>query len=107
MCIRDSTGSGWEAIITCDSGVGIHQHDMPDPVQVYPNPSGKSGFMIRSDNDPIMEVRIYDISGRMVYSAFADRDFVRVPEMLAGDGLYLLTVRTSKGNYTRKLIIRN
>ncbi|MCO5262456.1 MAG: T9SS type A sorting domain-containing protein [Lentimicrobium sp.] len=102
-----NTGSGWEAIITCDSGVGIHQHDMPDPVQVYPNPSGKSGFMIRSDNDPIMEVRIYDISGRMVYSAFADRDFVRVPEMLAGDGLYLLTVRTSKGNYTRKLIIRN
>jgi hypothetical protein len=103
----ENTGSGWEAIITCDSGVGIRQFNKPDPVQVYPNPAGKSGFMIRSDNDPIREIQINDVSGRMVYSATADRSFLNVPEMVAGEGLYLLTVRTSKGIYTRKLIIRN
>ncbi len=101
------TGAGWEAVLSCDDAVGVSKTETPCGIRLFPNPAGKEGFVIQSIGGTIKEVLITDLSGRIIYSANTEGETINIQGVVAADGLYLLSVKTPKGIYSQKLLIKN
>ncbi|MBC8082844.1 MAG: T9SS type A sorting domain-containing protein [Hymenobacter sp.] len=71
-------------------------------VSIYPNPASSQLFISLQNRD-FLNAWLTDVAGRRVLAATTTEnlDVSAVP-----DGLYLLTVVTSRGQFTRKVVIR-
>jgi hypothetical protein len=79
-------------------------------LNVYPNPASGIINVIFSSNDNEVALSIVDLSGRTVASRELNVNIGMAQESIEIDhlnsGVYLLTLRTSKGIETQKIIIR-
>lgn len=85
--------------------VGIRQIELSnEELTVYPNPSG-GPFTIQNKTGVEMEkIEVYNILGRMVYSAVSDSKDKHVFDLSnAVPGVYTIAVYTNKGVVARKL----
>jgi|GEM_PF-4094565 len=94
----------------CSSVVGIEEEMLDRYISVYPNPAGSS-IEIAVDAQlatGAMEVRIYDLFGRLVAAKSASADAglkLDVQEVPAG--MYLLTVVTDEIAYSKRVVIEH
>lgn len=83
------------AMLTHKNTVGVHMHRVQE-ISACPNPSTGS-FKIQSDADEIMEVNIYSLHGKLVFSAEAYDPAEQIDLSNQPVGAYVLRVKDSKG----------
>jgi len=86
---------GWNAIVRCDSGVGI-QENKPGNVRIYPNPVRYGSFVVES-REVIQQIDICDLSGRLVYRENSDSKILQIITREIKPGTYFINARTDKG----------
>ncbi len=96
------TLTGWKAIISCDSNVGIIQKDETD-INIYPNPT--SNEINISFDGIITDIVLSDIQGRSIhYSADAeDMHYINMSDL--EPGIYLLSFKYDGEIMTRKIVL--
>jgi PKD repeat protein len=80
---QNTTNSGWKALVSCDTSVGIPEHQNNE-VQVFPNPA-TSILTIEADYEMTL-IEVSDMSGRKVHSqkATANKATVSLEGLHAG-----------------------
>jgi len=74
-------------------------------ISVYPNPS--AGKIVVTATSPILEIRAYTITGRLLREISTGRSAASLPVTLQQpQGIYLLEIRTAKGTVRKKIMIR-
>ncbi len=96
------TESGWKAIVSCDSNVGIVQNEKYD-ISVFPNPASTEVQIIAKGS--INNIKLTDMSGRVIYFMDTADGNHNVNTANFDRGMYLLSF-THKGNsFTRKIVL--
>jgi len=102
----NTTGAGWEAVVSCAGGVGINDHTAEPSFTLYPNPV--DGKYVTIVNPIIMNlVSVSDLTGRTVRSLHPESKSCRLDISGLLPGIYLVNVQDYEGNLAiEKLIIR-
>ena len=96
------TQPGWEAIITCDSNVGIIKNQDAE-ISIYPNPASNEIHILAKDE--INELVISDVRGRVMYQADKVKDEYTVNISNFTKGVYLLSYKDRGKVVTRKIVV--
>jgi len=76
--------------------------DLLNSTSVYPNPA-RDFINVKNERYPILEVRLFDMTGRAVESTQLRGWRVDLSQLSAGT--YLLNVKTEAGSVTRKIVV--
>lgn len=93
--------NGWSAIISCDTGVGISERDIPR-ISIYPNPVRNGSFVIGSE-ETMNFVQISDLAGRIVYRETMNTQRKQITLNSLRPGIYIVNARTRIGDVNAKL----
>lgn len=77
----------------------------PSDVEVFPNPA-KDHVNIRFDSHVDASIRVYDLMGRMVYSAAGEGQVFTVPTAGFSSGLYTILIQGQEKQYIERIIIK-
>jgi PKD repeat protein len=91
---------GWEATISCDSGVGIPENPTAT-FNIFPNPA-HSNFTIETNTGGLLS--IVNATGNQVFAADVVFPGTVVDVSALSNGLYLLKLETATGIIYRKLL---
>jgi len=94
--------SGWKAIVSCDTNVGISQFEKLD-VNVFPNPASTK-IQILSD-EIITDIKLTDLSGRLLYSLEYSSGSHIINTQDIERGIYILSFNSGSNSITRKIIL--
>ncbi|MBW7468424.1 hypothetical protein ABID22_002836 [Pontibacter aydingkolensis] len=97
-------------VVASCSVTSIDEDELKQPVSVYPNPTtGKVYIQMEMPSKSAVEVRITDVSGRVIYSK-AYQQQLKLEETLQLDkqprGVYLLQITTSEGVIQRRIVLQ-
>ena len=95
--------SGWKAIVSCDSNVGINNFKEVE-FKIFPNPA--SSFLNIQSNEIIHYVTLSDISGRTLKRYYLDIDKSEINISDVENGIYIISCATDSNILTKKLIVR-
>jgi hypothetical protein len=85
--------------------VGIEPVEHPaGSFQMFPNPVNE--YVAITSPDKLLEVKIYNSDGRMVYHAYLNNNTVMINTQSFETGLYIVQIRTYHGFEARKLMKR-
>jgi hypothetical protein len=78
--------------------------DEPAGIEMYPNPAGNFAS-ISSHRDPILEVNVYDITGKWMQTIKGDGEHKTIHLNTAdfAKGVYVIRIKTTTGVYRQKL----
>ncbi len=93
--------NGWSAVISCDTGVGISERDIPR-ISIYPNPVRNSSFVIESD-ETMDFIQISDLAGRIVYRETMNTERIQISVHSLRPGIYIVNAGTRRGSVNAKL----
>jgi len=93
---------GWKAIVTCDSNVGVVEHEKTD-FTIFPNPASNQ-VQILAKGD-ITNITILDLSGRVLYYYDLDQEKHNINTSNFEKGVYLLSFTNKGNNITRKIVL--
>jgi len=104
----DSVGdysSGARFEVNASSVSNINKND--ETVNVYPNPFNDNVVIKSNNNDEIISIRIYDVSGRLIDEVIPQKRETQViwNGSSLEKGIYTLLIKTGK-SATSKMIIR-
>ncbi|MBQ9312841.1 MAG: T9SS type A sorting domain-containing protein [Bacteroidales bacterium] len=85
-----------------DTNSSIENFDINDYCQIYPNPT--SDYVEVMCNYKIYDIEITDINGRKLNKFSVDNFMTEIDLSRYPKGIYLLTLNTSKGKSTKKVI---
>lgn len=102
----NTTSEGWEAILSCDSGVGVSLKPVASALKVYPNPAKTEGFVIESP-EIVKSIEVIDLSGRVIYSVKANKNTIFVPTFGWKNSVYHLKAVTADRILFTKVSILN
>lgn len=88
--------------ISCD-GVGVDEVVI-DNVMIYPNPA--TSFINVSANN-ISNVKVYNVSGQMVFSQEVSSDMIEINTESWANGMYYINIETSEGYVVSEKVIVN
>lgn len=100
----DINDTGWKAIISCDTNVGIPNHTESFAVKIYPNPASKQ-VNIESELF-IEEITLRSMDGKLIFSALENSEKILLNLENTLPGLYIL--ETISGHFInhQKLVVR-
>lgn len=93
-------GSDFYLLSLENETLNVNSYSNPSKVTVYPNPVSKTLFI--STDAILKSVAIYDVFGKQIYSSKSENQINVSPYQ---DGIYMLKINTSKGFFTKKIII--
>ncbi len=94
--------SGWKALITCDTNVGIVKYDKPELI-MYPNPAINTVFI--QTGEPMTILTITDISGQKLLYKRVSGNHISLALSNFSNGIYIIKIDTKTGTNSKKLII--
>jgi hypothetical protein len=78
-------------------------------LNIYPNPSG-GVFNISIDVQDIVDVKLFGVTGKLMYSKdevnLGGTANLKVDAAYLPDGVYYLSIKGEKVNFTKKVVIR-
>ncbi|TXI67504.1 MAG: T9SS type A sorting domain-containing protein [Flavobacterium sp.] len=74
-------------------------------IKIYPNPAKEIINIISSKNELIERVEIYDLLGKNIFSSTINDNRLALP--LLSNGIYIIKIKSSVNQYSKKLIIKN
>ncbi|MBC7861696.1 MAG: T9SS type A sorting domain-containing protein [Bacteroidia bacterium] len=96
---------------TYDNAVGInHEAKKENGLSVYPNPAGENVMLTfeNTENENTF-VEVYDISGKLLinqkFSTSVGKNFINLDLRSLSNGLYILKVKNSSGEKTKKVSV--
>ncbi|WGK65414.1 T9SS type A sorting domain-containing protein [Croceiramulus getboli] len=89
-----------ETALTLDVAEALIQLDLV----LYPNPASDLVLVEVPNNEPIIELRLYDAVGREVPIKIDDNNIIKVSSL--ADGLYLVHMTTAQGRVVKKLLVK-
>ncbi|MFK5855431.1 MAG: T9SS type A sorting domain-containing protein, partial [Bacteroidota bacterium] len=95
--------SGWKAIVTCDSNVGINQNEISS-IMVFPNPASNQVQIIT--DDVISNIILSDMSGRIIYKHKSANGNHNIITANYERGIYLLSFNYNGHLITRKVVLK-
>lgn len=98
VCTRDQTLLGTS-----------ENNALSQDIKIYPNPSNGTFFVKTKDLKGSVETTIHDLSGKKVYSSVNTQNNEQTTKeynVNLPKGVYIVTVKSDKGAYTQKLIIK-
>ncbi len=95
------THSGWEAVMSCDTGVGIEEFKN-QTVVIHPNPA--NGYVTVESNKMVSDIKFTDISGRTVLQVEPMRKQVSINIQNLPKGIYFIIINTKKESVVKKLV---
>lgn len=99
---NNATGCNSREEIIKSCALGVTEMTDQNDVSIYPVPT-QHILNIESRNGSVLKkVRIYDLSGKLVFSS--EKDLSKIDISHYPSGTYLVTVETSKGIYREKII---
>jgi hypothetical protein len=87
-----------------DTTAGLNEF-ANSPFKVYPNPANDEVFINSKDGMVIGSATIANISGQVVLEQDIDGKDARIDTSKLQTGVYVLSVKTTESNFSRKLII--
>ena len=98
------TESGWKAVVSCDSNVGVIQTSDLETI-LFPNPT-KDYVHISSEND-ISDIKIYNLMGKKLYEYADTYNGQKIDISYLESSSYLISYK-AKGNiyYKKFMVIR-
>jgi hypothetical protein len=85
--------------------VGINEMAaLSNKLIVWPNPAADHFYFSAGNNNPVREVRIYDLRGSLVLE-MKSSEIKEADCSLLSNGMYVLTVIAEKGIFQEKLLI--
>lgn len=78
-------------------------------IKIYPNPSNGNFFVKTKDLKGKVETTIHDMSGKRVYSSVNNQNSEQTTKEFNVNlpkGVYIVTVKSDKGAYIQKLMIK-
>ncbi len=97
------THSGWKAVLSCDTGVGIAENNKPE-VSIHPNPA--KDFITVKSSKLIYSVELIDISGHVVMNIKANGKQISFNVQSLPHGIYFVKINMDKGAVIHKLAIQ-
>ena len=90
--------------------IGVQSYQVNgNDVNIYPNPStGIVNFDVNGPNKENINIRIYDVAGRMIFQKVLNVDGITNTSFDFSEfprGLYIVNTSSTEENYTKKLII--
>lgn len=76
-----------------------------DELKIYPNPAKDNINFISSKNELLERVEIYDLFGKEIYSTKIKDNRLTLPYL--NNGIYIIKIKSSVNQYSKKLIIKN
>lgn len=99
------TASGWKAIVSCVTGVGINDIESANEISIYPNPSTGVYTLSLPENENF-QISIVDLMGREVYSkSISNTKSLSIDISNQASGLYMMKLKSSKGTVIKKLVL--
>jgi len=99
---NNTVRSGWKALVTSDSSVGINNPHALDIV-VFPNPAS-TNIQILSD-EIITDIKLTDLSGRLLYSLDNSVGNYSINTVDFARGMYVLSFTIGEDIITKKVIL--
>ncbi len=88
---------------TPNSGVSVSEIAFADDINIYPNPTKNGLITIKSANNPISGVEVYNVTGQLIFNSLTDRNQLDLSGF--GSGVYLVRILSDDNSVTRKLIV--
>ena len=88
--------------------IGVEELANQDEIKIYPNPSiGEINFIVDNPYGELVQVQVYDLSGRCVKNVECNKGSKQVKLDLSGltEGTYLSKVSIGKASVTKKIIL--
>ena len=100
--VSELSGLGYSNCASISAGVNELENDIKE-ITIYPNPS--TDKFIVSSSEPITELKIFDSTGRNIFS---EKTISQAVEVSAPNenGIYLLQIFTEKNMITKRIIIQ-
>lgn len=93
-------GSGFYVYLA--SSIELNNSEIDISLNIYPNPASRL-FYIQS-NELIEHITVSNLAGQKIYSKAHDGNFAKIEiNGLAPSGIYLVSVRTTKGRQVRRI----
>jgi len=103
VCTKDSNGCTLCAPATLIAPSAIEENSSFNEISIYPNPTSDQ-FYIETNATDKLNVDLYDVNGRHVFSArVMDKSKINVTTL--ENGAYTLTIKTGERVINKKLII--
>lgn len=83
--------------------------NLSEDIKIYPNPSNGNFFIKTKELKGKVETSIFDLSGKKVYSSVNNQNTEQTTKeynVNLPKGVYIVSVKSDKGAYTQKLIIK-
>ncbi|MEX2597264.1 MAG: M43 family zinc metalloprotease, partial [Salibacteraceae bacterium] len=98
--------STWNFTVSED-GLGVSEEKLSNNVKVYPNPN-HGNFTVQIDNGKLSEIKVYDLSGRLVMlQSSLNQSKVELFLSSYDKGMYLLHITSEDGsNHTESIMIQ-
>ena len=89
--------------VTFTNNLSVNNPAYNTDVSVYPNPF-EDNFQVKSANDIIHNIKVYDLNGRLVFNNDSNTSEVRVKMNNFAAGMYVVKADTDNGTFTKKII---
>ncbi|MEN8965960.1 MAG: LamG-like jellyroll fold domain-containing protein, partial [Polaribacter sp.] len=80
----------------------IENSPLQDKIELYPNPAHQMLTILGTE---MLSAKVYDLSGRMIKSARINNNILDVSSF--GNGVYIIELKDSQGNFQRSKFIKN
>lgn len=105
LVYKNTTFTGFTVQVIDPATIGTDEIDLANTIEAFPNPSGGRIF-IESQESLIMEVQVYDLTGRMVQNLKANSEVSKPFELIIENrGMYFIRILTEAGSTTKKVLI--
>ncbi|HEX8060963.1 MAG TPA: discoidin domain-containing protein [Cyclobacteriaceae bacterium] len=75
---------------------------------VYPNPSQDGNIFVKKGIETIRMITLFDPAGKpVIHTEGSIEDLTEIPVRMMANGMYVVEIRTEKGIYRDKVVIRN
>jgi hypothetical protein len=95
MCVLELEGA------VCSTG--ISENELDNSTSVYPNPA-TSNVQISNNEEAIRQIRVYDVSGRLVESVTVNAHNYVLERGNLKDGVYIMEVTFDENSISRKVV---
>lgn len=105
LIYKSTTFTGFTVMVIDPATIGTEELNLEVTVEAYPNPSNGE-ISIMSEQSRIIDVSIFDLSGRMIQVIHpVNNQDDKVELNITEQGMYILRINTESGTLTKRILV--
>ena len=86
------------------TNLSVDEFGIKNLLSIYPNPTDEGVFINTKDGVTVNSVKLYNIQGTELRSIEGSTEFLNTKKIASG--IYVLVIKTNRGNITKKLVVK-